>query len=207
MRKLALEKVRRRIRRGTARRDFVEPLIVAQTKGLISVDELEQQASILILAGSETTIVALTSATDLLLQNPAVLTELTKELHTSFRDESEIDVLSIHRLHYLQAVVQETLHLFPPITNGFPRQTVAAGTVVDGHFVPDGVSLIIGDRLLSELILRRQSSMLATGVRIATKPISRSRMSSSPNAGWVMFGLMGMQKMYSSLSLLDLVAA
>ena len=205
--KMALEKVRRRIRRGTARPDFVEPLIVAQTKGLISVDELEQQASILILAGSETTIVALTSATDLLLQNPAVLTELTKELHTSFRDESEIDVLSIHRLHYLQAVVQETLRLFPPITNGFPRQTVAAGTVVDGHFVPDGVSLIIRDRLLSELILPRQSSMLATGVRIATKPISRSRMSSSPNAGWVMFGLMGMQKMYSSLSLLDLVAA
>ena len=150
---------------------------------------------------------ALPSATNLLLQHPAVLTELTKELHTNFQDESEIDVLSIHRLRYLQAVVQETLRLFPPITNGFPRQTIAEGTVVDGRFVPDGVSLVVGDRLFSKLILPRQSSMSATRVRIAAKPISRDRMSSSPNAGWVMFSLMGMQKMYSSRSLLNFVAA
>ena len=43
---MALEKVRRRIQRGTERPEFVEPLIESQKKGLISVDELEQQASI-----------------------------------------------------------------------------------------------------------------------------------------------------------------
>ena len=138
---MALEKMRWRIQRGTERPDFMHPLIEARRNGAISVDELEQQASILILAGSETTAVALTSATSLLLQNPAVLAELTKELHTNFRDERKINVLSIHRLHYLQAVIQETLRLFPPITNGFPRQTIAGGAVVDGRLIPDGVSL------------------------------------------------------------------
>lgn len=143
---MALAKVRRRIQRGSERPDFVHPLIEAWKKGDISIDELERQASILILAGSETTAVALTSATNLLLQNPAVMTELTKELHTNFRHGSEIDVLSIHRLHYLQAVIQETLRLFPPITNGFPRQTMVGGTIVDAHFIPDGVSLMARSR-------------------------------------------------------------
>ena len=149
---MALEKVRRRILRGTERPDFLHPLLEARKKGAISVDELEQQASILILAGSETTAVALTSATYLLLQNPAVSTALIKELHTNFRCESEINASSLHRLHYLQAVIQETLRLFPPITNGFPRQTIAGGAVVDGQFIPDGVSLVAGGRRSSELI-------------------------------------------------------
>ena len=148
---MALEKVRRRIQRGTERPDFVQPLIEARRKGDLSVDELEQQASILILAGSGTTAVALTSATNLLLQHPASLTELTKELHINFRDESDIDVLSINKLHYLQAVIQETLRLFPPITNGFPRQTVTGRAVVDGHHIPDGVSSIARCRLSRKL--------------------------------------------------------
>ena len=148
---MALVKVRRRIQRGAERSDFMQPLIEARRKGTISLDELEQQASILILAGSGTTAVALTSATNLLLQNPASLAELTKELHTNFREESEIKVLSIHKLHYLQAVIQETLRLFPPITNGFPRQTVAGGAVVDGHSIPDGVSLVAESRRSSKL--------------------------------------------------------
>ena len=151
--RMALEKVRRRIRRGTERSDFVQPLIEAQEKGAISVDELEQQATILILAGSETTSVALTSATSLLLQHPAALAELIKELHTSFRDASEVDVLSIHRLPFLQAVLQETLRLFPPITNGFPRQTVEGGAVVDGNFIPESVSLEAGTSRSSKLTL------------------------------------------------------
>ena len=146
---MALEKVRRRIQRGTERLDFMQPLIEARKQGDISVDELEKQASILILAGSGTTAVALTSATSLLLQHPVSLAELIKELHTTFQDEGEIDVLSVNRLHYLQAVIQETLRLFPPITNGFPRQTIAGGAVVDGHSIPDGVSLIPGRGLFS----------------------------------------------------------
>lgn len=139
---MALEKVRRRIRRGNDRPDFVQPLIEAREKGSISADELEQQASILILAGSETTAVALTSVTHLLLQHPTVLARLTDELRSNFQGEGEIDTLSINKLHYLQAVVQESLRLFPPITNGFPREVVGGGgATIDGVLVPSGVSL------------------------------------------------------------------
>ena len=141
---MALEKVRRRIQRGSERLEFIKPSIEAQKKGAISVDELEQQARILILAGSATTAVALTSATFSLLQSLAVLAELVEELHSNFRDESEIGVLSIHRLQYLQAVIHEKVRLFPPITNGIPRQTIAEGVVVNEHFIPDGLCVIAG---------------------------------------------------------------
>jgi cytochrome P450 len=51
--------------------------------------------------------------------------------------------LSIHKLHFLHAVIQESLRLFPPITNGFPRE-VGAGqdAIIDGRLVPRGVSVM-----------------------------------------------------------------
>jgi cytochrome P450 len=137
------------MKRRTDRLDFVHPLIEARDSGAISTDEIEQQASILILAGGETTSIALTSATFLLLQNPDKMENLTKELQTHFQHESEIDVSSIKKLVYLQAVIQETLRMFPPITNGFPRQTIIGGVQIDGHVVPDQVGLNISTRLIS----------------------------------------------------------
>lgn len=138
---LTAEKIKRRMKRRTDRLDFVHSLIEARDNGIITNEEVEQQASILILAGGETTSIALTSATYLLLLNPDKMANLMEELHTHFRHELEIDVSSINKLVYLQAVIQETLRMFPPITNGFPRQTVPGGTQIDGHFIPDKVGM------------------------------------------------------------------
>lgn len=103
------EKVNRRMKRRTYRLDFVHPLIEARDSGAITTDEIEQQASISILTRGETTSIALTSATYLLLQSREKMKNLTKELHSHFQHESEIDVSSINKLVYLQAVIQETL--------------------------------------------------------------------------------------------------
>lgn len=108
--------------------------------GLIMMEELENQASIFILAGSETTAVALAFATYFLLVNQLAMERLLEELRSNFQEESQIDVLSINKLNYLQAVIQETLRLAPPIINGFPRQVPPEGAVVDRTFVPGGVS-------------------------------------------------------------------
>ncbi|GKZ36939.1 hypothetical protein AbraIFM66950_008204 [Aspergillus brasiliensis] len=140
---LTQEKTRRRIKAGTEQADFVEPMIQASQSGQLSVEEIEQQASILILAGSETTATALTVTTYLLVENPRVLAELRRELHAHYSNESQIDILSVHQLQYLHAVLQEALRLFPPITNGFPRETPAEGAIIDGHYVPKGVTVNI----------------------------------------------------------------
>ncbi|OQE31460.1 hypothetical protein PENSTE_c001G05277 [Penicillium steckii] len=70
---------------------------------------------------------------------PSSLTK-QKEDHnklTAEKHEHEIDVSSINKLVYLQAVIQEALRIFPPITNGFIRQTCAGGALIDGLFIPE----------------------------------------------------------------------
>ena len=138
---LAIEKVHKRTdpHSSVDRPDFIHHLMQAVGSGNITPSELDNQASILILAGSETTSITLTYATYFLTQHPEVLEKLRIELQENFKSESDIDMLSINRLEYLQAVLQESLRCRPPITNGFPRQTPKDGAIVDGNFLPHGV--------------------------------------------------------------------
>ncbi|GLI82178.1 hypothetical protein PoHVEF18_010584 [Penicillium ochrochloron] len=138
---MAILKVRERIRAQTERPDFIYYMLQAAGKETISPHELEQQASILILAGSETTSVALTYATYLLLQHEPVLRQLRQELRANFQTEADINLLRVNRLSFLHAVLQEVLRLYPPFSNGFPRQTPIQGAVVDGQFIPGNVGL------------------------------------------------------------------
>jgi cytochrome P450 len=139
---MALDKVRARTSSTgmSGRHDFIHYMQRAVEAGSITSEELEMQASIIILAGSETTSIALTYATYFLLSYPKTLDDLRAELAGHFTHEDEITLLSVNQLHFLQAVLQETLRLRPPITNGFPRQTPPGGAVIDGQYVPKNVS-------------------------------------------------------------------
>ena len=138
---MAIEKVHKRTdpQNAVERPDFIHHLMKAVSSKNITSSELDNQASILILAGSETTSVTLTYITYFLTQHPEVLEKLRAELQENFKTESDIDLLSVNRLQYLQAVVQESLRCRPPITNGFPRQVPKDGAMVDGNFLPNGV--------------------------------------------------------------------
>ncbi|KAK2600174.1 hypothetical protein QQS21_005119 [Conoideocrella luteorostrata] len=138
---MAIDKVRKRTDplNAVMRRDFIHYLLQSVDSCSITQDELESQASVLILAGSETTSIALTYATFFLTQHPEILEKLRVELQQNFKSEGDIDLLSIDRLHYLHAVLQETLRCRPPITNGFPRQVPNGGAFVDDNFLPGGV--------------------------------------------------------------------
>ncbi|KAJ0414321.1 cytochrome P450, partial [Aspergillus carlsbadensis] len=133
--RMALEKVRARTATAADRRDFVHYMRSAVEAGTITSEELEMQSSILILAGSETTSIALTYATYYLLTHPEALARLRAELAEHFKNEEDITILSVNQLAFLQAVLQEAMRLRPPITNGFPRQTPPQGAVIDGKFV------------------------------------------------------------------------
>ena len=182
----ALETVRKRIQKRNDRPDFMQPLIQAREKGIISADELEQQASLLILAGSETTAVALTSVTYLLLEHPTAMARLADEVRANYQKESDIDSLSIHKLRFLHAVIQESFRLFPPITNGFPRE-VGAGqeAIIDGRLIPSGVSFMEKVARSSHLTLgvdRRQHQPLERVPQRRQLP-ARQRISARAMAG------------------------
>lgn len=114
------------------------PLTITQN---LSFEKLSASAFVLVLAGSETSATTLSGATFLLLTHPHVLARLQHEVRTSFGSEAEITLVSVNRLSYLLAVINETLRLYPPTPSGLVRKVPGEGQSIAGHYVPRGVSV------------------------------------------------------------------
>ena len=75
----------------------------------------------------------------LLLENPKTHQLLTKEIRESFSNyEDIIPGPTLKSLSYLHACIKETLRMLPSNLTGLPR--ISPGTMVDGHYIPKGVS-------------------------------------------------------------------
>ena len=106
----------------------------------LSREELNNNAVILTLAGSETTATSLSGATYLIATHPRVKAEIVNELRTTFTREDEIDLLNVLKLPYLCAVTEECLRMYPPGPNAQPRITPPEGNVILGDRIPGNVS-------------------------------------------------------------------
>jgi cytochrome P450 len=90
---------------------------------------LANEASLVMIAGAETTGAALSNALFYLITHPQCMTRLRAELdqlagNDSSIDGSESDSLDLSKLSelkYLQAVINETLRLMPAVPNGVQR--------------------------------------------------------------------------------------
>lgn len=102
--------------------------------------DIESHAGLLIVAGSETTATLLSGCTFLLLNNPDALDRLTKEVRSTFKEESEININSAGQLQYMLACLDEALRCYPPVPIGNPRVVPKGGRVLCGHYVPEDVS-------------------------------------------------------------------
>lgn len=98
-------------------------------------------ATILLLAGSETTATTLSGATYLLLSHPDILERLKQEIRTTFSSADEITINSVGKLSYMLAVLNETLRVYPPLTSGMVRVVPPEGAEIAGNYVPGGVRL------------------------------------------------------------------
>lgn len=66
--------------------------------------------------------------------------KLQREIRDAFKEASAITGFSVSSLPYLNAVIQEALRMFPPLPLGLPRIVPAGGVMIDGLFIPGGVS-------------------------------------------------------------------
>ena len=135
--KLTMEKVKRRVEMGSTRdrEDFFTHLLQRE-KGELDFMWLREQAKILILAGSETTANLMAGATLYLCRNPDKMAKLQHEIRSAFSSRDEITGDSTANLEYFNAVIEESLRIFPPVPFGLPR--VSTGGTVDGHYIPAG---------------------------------------------------------------------
>lgn len=104
------------------------------------MDALAANASLLIVAGSETTATLLAGATYMLLRDPEAMKKLTEEVRSTFKSEEEITLSSVGNLEYMLACLNEAMRLYPPVPIGMPRVVPKGGAKVAGTFVPEGVS-------------------------------------------------------------------
>ncbi|KAI0443961.1 cytochrome P450 [Xylaria telfairii] len=134
------ETLRKRVRaqeedpsRETA--DLFGPVIAS---GKLDWASLVSLAQAMVIAGADTVAHVLTGATYFLCANPQCLKTLRDEIR-GLGNYDELTGTRLGSLRYLNAVIEETLRMFPPIAFGLPR--VSPGDYVDSHFVPAGVTV------------------------------------------------------------------
>ncbi|KAI1264703.1 putative cytochrome P450 [Xylariaceae sp. FL1019] len=128
------EKIKERME-GSERPDFLDGLISHREKLGLDEDRLAMNASVLIIAGSETTATVLSAVTYYLGTLPDVLKKVEQEVRSAFTSDSEITLTSVGNLPFMLACLDEALRCYPPLMNGGPRYTPDGG-IIDGTVVP-----------------------------------------------------------------------
>lgn len=95
----------------------------------------------LIAGGSDTTVVSLTWAISLLLNNLHVLKGAQEELDAVIGRENVVTESDLSKLVYIQAIVKETLRLYPAAPLSAPHEFNEDCTLA-GYHVPKGTRLI-----------------------------------------------------------------
>ncbi|KAI3465031.1 hypothetical protein Pfo_021694 [Paulownia fortunei] len=96
----------------------------------------------MILGGTDTMTVTLTWALCLLLNNRATIKMAQQELDIHIGRERQVKESDIENLVYIQAIIKETLRLYPAAPLAPPRVSVEDCTVA-GYHVPAGTRLIV----------------------------------------------------------------
>ncbi|KAI6782256.1 uncharacterized protein J7T54_008342 [Emericellopsis cladophorae] len=107
----------------------------------LSRDEIDSNANIMLIAGSETTATLLSGCTYLLLTNPDKLRALQDEVRGAFAEPAEVTLARVNELKYMLAVLNEALRIYPPNAAGFMRLVPEAGDHISGYWIPGGTSV------------------------------------------------------------------
>ncbi|KAI7772214.1 hypothetical protein LZL87_014124 [Fusarium oxysporum] len=94
-------------------------------------------AHLIVVAGSDTTSASLTCALFELARHPHVYQKLRREVDEFLKQEDAPHSHSaLAKLKYLQAIIDETMRLYPAIPSGLQRITPPQGLQIDGTFIP-----------------------------------------------------------------------
>lgn len=145
--RLVYRLLRERRKSGLDRGDLLSLLLAARDEAgqPMAERQLRDELVTLFLGGHETTAVTLSWTWHLLSGHPAVLARLQAELRTVLRGRPPV-VADVARLRYSEAVIKESLRLFPPAW-GIAREAVRA-CELGGYRLPAGATVAISPWLL-----------------------------------------------------------
>ncbi|PWY86892.1 cytochrome P450 [Aspergillus heteromorphus CBS 117.55] len=127
--------------KGTRATIFHTLLHPQATEGHVvpTVEELKDEAYIMLAAAADTTGNALTIATYNVVRNPEIYTQLTDELKQAFPEpDGTMDFVTLEKLPHLTAIIKESLRLSYGVPGRLPRVVPGPGAEFNGHQVPAG---------------------------------------------------------------------
>ncbi|KAI9651354.1 hypothetical protein NHQ30_001395 [Ciborinia camelliae] len=157
---LSREKANRRMDTPRDKPDFMNYILKHnETEKGMTREEIGENASVLIIAGSETVFISnqcffvisstnpiktaslLNGVTYHLLQTPTVLQNVTMELRSTFKEQQDLTLHALAERKYFNAVLEEGLRMYPPVPTTLPRLVPQGGSIISGQYVPAGVSV------------------------------------------------------------------
>ncbi|KAI9296052.1 cytochrome P450 [Neoconidiobolus thromboides FSU 785] len=124
---------------------FINALVNAEdpeTGKKLSDKEIAEESILQFIAGTDTTSNTLTWFFYNLANNPDVYEKVEREIHNIFPDKGSINYTKIKsECHYLNAVIHENLRIIPVAPGVLSRFVPKGGRVIDGYFIPEGVSI------------------------------------------------------------------
>ncbi|KAG9440789.1 hypothetical protein H6P81_020954 [Aristolochia fimbriata] len=128
--------------------DFIDAMLTARET--IQFPDYDQDTVLkanfrgILLAGSDTTFITLTWALSLLLNAPEKLQRARAEIDGQVGKDRNVDLSDVKNLPYLQAIVKETLRLYPAAPLSVLHQATE-DCYIGGYYVP------VGTRILTNL--------------------------------------------------------
>jgi cytochrome P450 len=119
-------------------------LVLAQKEGKgLTRGEMDSNASLFMIAGTETTATLLSGLTYLLFQNPECMKKVVEEIRGAFTNADDMTMEQLAALPYFAACIKEAFRLYPPVPLGLPRITPEDGSTVCGQYVPPNTICMI----------------------------------------------------------------
>ncbi|GAB4841454.1 hypothetical protein Ancab_039708 [Ancistrocladus abbreviatus] len=127
--------------------DFIDFTLSAIENGSLASEyatdsNIKAAYETLMVAGSSTVPITIIWALSLLLNNEHALKHVQRELDEKVGKDRWVEEFDIETLSYLQAIINETLRLYPPGPQGFPHEA-REDCCVNGYHIPKGTRLII----------------------------------------------------------------
>ncbi|GME32740.1 Cytochrome P450 [Neofusicoccum parvum] len=133
------ERVDRRMEKGSDKPDIWN-LVLEKEQGKLTLPQMHANASIFMIAGTETTATLLSGLTYLLLTNPAKMAKAVEEVR-GLECKDDLNLETLPRLKYLSACFEEALRCYPPAVVGSPRQVAKGGSEICGNWVPENTQV------------------------------------------------------------------
>lgn len=113
----------------------------AETGNAFSVEELVDECTVFVIAGADTSAAAITTCLFYLAKHPDKQEKLVREIRDAFETSDDLESKALAKLPYFQAVLQETMRIWPSVSGHQERINYKEDTIISGHHVPKGTEI------------------------------------------------------------------